>query len=357
MSNFERGRANVPSIKWANVWERAVESGCVFNLFIGGRGIGKTYGALLEHYRAFTSGRSGKMIYMRLSGTELDGAATTEENPYKRINRDQGLSIEFLPEKKHYIIAETERDEEGKLVSSNSIGTGRSLASFHNLRGVDFSDYDIIYLDEFIPTENVRKTPEIKQAGYLFGHAYETANRNRELLGEDPIKVIMTANSFSLDSDILRAFDLIKVLQRMIKTGQRRYTDRERSIYLELMDSEVSAAKRDTAIYKAMRGTAFGSIALDNKFNDYALTLIKAVNFNEYNPVVKICGIIIFKHKSSGELYAATKSGDAPTRFTGESIKAFRRIYRSTIMSAIELRAIYFDSADTYLQLQSYISR
>ena len=344
-------------IKWFDTWARAAASGCAFCFFIGGRGIGKTFSTLLHHREEYLGGNTGRIIYMRISGAELDGASTPDDNPYKKINHKCGCDVEFLPAKKAkgYRICDLVRDPEtGQIVKETQIGVGRSLASFHNLRGVDFYDYDLIYFDEFIPRQGVRRTPEIKMAGEFFAEAYETINRNRELEGEPPVKCIFTANAFALDSSILIYFDLIRVVQHMQQTGQKRFTDRERSIYIELCEApEVTEAKSETVLYKMLRkNKEFIDVTLSNKFVDRALSVIAQVPINEYVPIVQYEDITIFKHKATGELYAAGAVDRASQKYYNDTKQKFLRRYYTFLKVAMAENVIKFDSADTYYKLE-----
>lgn len=348
-------------LQWFDAWGRANASKCTFCFFIGGRGIGKTYSVLKNHHDDFMENKCGKLVYMRISGAELDAAASEEENPYKRVNYDCGYDVNFFPIKKSYSIADCERDSDGKITGSTVLGTARSLASFHNLRGVDFFDYTEIYLDEFNPVDNVRRTPEIKNAGYLFFNAYETINRNRELLGEPPVRVIFTANAFTMDSSILIAFNLVSVIQHMLRTGQTRYTDKERSIYIELcVADDITSKKRETALYKAAGKGKFAQTALDNQFTDYALSLVnRDVSIKEYYPLIRLhtttFDITIYKHKSTGIMWAGKRFDTTKLVYTDSTLLKFKRQYKALFKSAVMERTIYFDSADTYYKLMSVI--
>lgn len=345
-------------MKWFNIRGR---SDCTFQFFVGGRGIGKTYSALLSHYKDWKAGKAGKICYMRLTQTEIEQSAVKVGNPYKTINRDNGYDIRFeAAGKKLYNIYDTapgENDAE----TLEQMGVGVSLSSLGSLRGVDFGDVSEIYFDEFIPAESVVKTPAIKNAGRLFFNAYETINRNRELLGEQPVKCYFTANAFSLDSDILNKFKCIDALQHMQEHGQKRYTDPKRSIYIEICDApEVAAAKMQTALYKAIDADdEFLTMAIQNKFSDYVLTLLKTPVIMEYRPIMAYKNIVIYQHKSNGTLYAAKRKDTVPPgcaydeKSRGIFIKAFYFDYKT----ALQMRQIYFDSAETKQALDKALDK
>lgn len=340
------------NIKWFDSWGAMKRSNCVFNFFIGMRGVGKTYSALKGHREDFEREEVSKLLYLRTTTNEINMSAKEEDNPYKRLNRDLNWDIHFD--------SVGDNTKAYNIIDGDTIlGSGRSLASFHNLRGVDFSDYDVIYWDECLPTENVVKTPVIKRSGYLFAHAYETINRNRELLGEEPVKVIFTANAFSLDSDLLRTFKLTNILQKMQETGQKRYTDKERSIYIELAESEdFKQAKQETALYKALSNDSeMVDIALNNKFTDYALSMVYDVPLTEYKPFLNVGGITFLEHRNDGKWYATARNMTVKENYKMNEVSVFRRRWYTPMKIAIFERKIGFDNADTYYKVLQFLEK
>jgi hypothetical protein len=350
------------SLNWFDTWRRAAASGCTFCFFIGGRGIGKTFSALRSQRSEFLEGNTGRVIYLRITKAELDACATESDNPYKDINIVCGTNVQFLSAGKAegYRICELVQDpESGQIIHETQIGVGRALSSFQNLRGVSFRDCTHIYFDEFIPRKGVRRTQAIREAGDNFVEAYETINRNRELFGEPPVKCIFTANAFSLDSSVLLKFKLVKIIQMMQERGQRRYTDRERSIYIELCEApDIAAAKSQTALYKAMSGDEkFLSLTLKNEFTDRALSMVRDVPLNEYVPIVQYERITIFEHKATKRLHAAAKVDLCGQKYYDKTKQKFLRRYYTLLKVAMAENVITFDSADTYYQLESVLDK
>ena len=338
------------SFNWVDCRSVAERNGTTFNFFIGGRGTGKTYGVLTKQRDDIRAGKDARYMYMRLSQTELDGCATELDNPYKRINIKLGtkIGLDSVPKSTAYIIKD-KTDEEGELI----LGVARSLSSFHNLRGADFSDIKEIYFDEFIPTETLRKTPEIKHAGYLFNQAYETINRNRELEGEPPVRVYFTANAFSLDSNILAEFGLIEVIEHMQRIGQKKWTDREASIYVELIDRpDIAEAKKQTALYKAQaRNKKLLAINIENKFADAALALTnKNVKLIEYAPIFTFNDeLTLFSHKSTGAWHIVGRGYQGVKEsYRREMREKMLLKWGAAVRIAMKDRAITFDSVNTY---------
>ena len=337
-----------------NVWERAKRSQCAFNFFIGARGTGKTYGGLLHQHEDFFAQTCGKYMYMRLTLKELDTCASIEDNPYKKLNARYNWNCHFesIPKSDAYTIVDDAGDER------RVIGTARALSTFADVRGSDFSDCTHILFDEIAPSERVRKTPEIKAAGYLFSQAYETINRNRELEGQPPVIAIMLANAFRLDCDILYYYGLIPIIEGMQRNGQKRCTLPDRSIYIELCEApDVTDMKRDTVLYKALKGNKhIENINLNNTFNDYNLTLVRKVPLVEYVPIVYCDGVTIYSHKTTGTLYAKTGVDTCKESYDATQRSLFAKRWRAIIKAAIIERALFADNANTVYKLQEIIN-
>lgn len=350
------------SLNWFDTWARAAASGCTFCYFIGGRGIGKTFSALRHQREDYLENKVGRVIYLRTTVKELDACATDSDNPYKDININCGANVEFLSAGKAegYRICEVIRDPESRqIIKETQIGVGRALSTFQDLRGVSFADCTHIYYDEFIPRPGVRRTQAIRDAGDNFVEAYETINRNRELFGKPPVQCIFTANAFSLDSSVLIKFNLVKVVQMMQERGQKRFTDRERGIYIELCDApDIAAAKKNTALYKAMAGDdKFMALTLKNEFTDRALSMVRDVPLNEYVPVVQYERITIFEHKTTKRLHAAAKVDLTGQKYYDKTKQKFLRRYYTLLKVAMAENVITFDSADTYYALERLLDK
>ena len=342
----------MPNIKWVDTWARRTSLECPFMFYIGGRGVGKTFSYLKGHREAFHAGRAGKIIYMRLTEAELSRACRPDKNPYKKINEKCGFNIEL---KKHGEDATIiDHTDDGDIV----IGSAMALSTFYNQRGVDFSDFTDIYFDEFIPNKYARRTPAVKEAGALFVEAYETANRNREFEEENgkPIYCVFTANAFSLDSSILRRFKVNAAVEHMQETGQMRYRSPARGVYVELCESkEIADLKRNTALYRAIGDDdELAVINLENKFTDYALSLVnKKVSIKEYRPLVYVSGITIYTHKSRDFLYISKRYETAPNMYGDNELQKFYNTWYTLIVTHIADRLAEFDSTATYYELQT----
>ena len=214
------------------------------NIIIGGRGIGKTYSALNF---LITSGEA--FIYLRNKDNQLDESCSDFGNPFKRLNKDLNRNVTMNKSKKHAFIYEDDR----------LLGYGAALSTFESLRGVDLSDVKYVIFDEFI-----EKGKLMFNQFEAFVNFYETVNRNRELLGEDALKVFMLSNSQSLNNEILMGYNLVPIIEGMVRSGQRKY--KNENLCLLLPESEISDLKRQTGQYKLIAGTKIYKEVIENKF-------------------------------------------------------------------------------------------
>lgn len=287
------------------------------NIIIGGRGIGKTYSAL-----SYLIEENQPFIYLRNTDVQLKECITAFGNPFKRWNQDHDRNIFFKSEKSHSLIYDADQEE------GIPIGYGLALSTFENLRGVDLSDVKFVLFDEFIE----KRSLSFRQFE-CFISFYETVNRNRELLGEQPLCCILLSNSQKLANPILAGYGLIPIIENMIRSGQKEF--KKAGLYLSLPSSNVSDLKRDTLNYTLINGTKIADEALNNAFAFDSFYGVKKQNVNEYIPVCQIDDIYLYKHKSSGRLYACmVQAQNIPTFSSRDNLTAFLRAFGRKLYDA-----------------------
>lgn len=301
---------------------------------VGGRGIGKTYSAIDKSVTEYP----GAFLYLRNTKEQLQESCGTFGNPFKKWAGDHNRDIVMKLEKSHAVIYETTEKEQ------KPIGFGANLSTFENLRGVDLSNVKFILFDEFI--ENRTLTFDQFKS---FLQMYETVNRNRELTGQEPVKVVLLSNAQRLGNPILRGFNLIPVIENMQKNGQRSYANGP--IRIELPFSEVSEAKRQTALYSAVNGSNFAREALDNNFINDSFTGVKTVNLMEYTPVVCIDDIYIYRHKSSAMYYACSTPANVKQYRAKDNFIIFYRLYGMRLKLAYGSDQLQFSDYSTKVDL------
>ena len=310
----------------------------VFIFIYGGRGTGKTYGTLQEMIDG-----GHKFIYLRRLASQVDIVKKEDMQPFKTLNTDRGWSIEPFTINKYISAFYTSKpNEDGKRTpDGDSFGLLASLSTFSNLRGVDGSDLDVMILDEFIPELNER--PIKGEADALF-NAYETINRNRELTGSDPVKLICLANSNRIDNPLFMELNLIRKAEKIRKDGKDFYYDDKRKMLLiDLYKSKISEEKSDTALYRLTRGTDFYNMAIKNAFINEERGRIEHRPIKEYKPIVSIGEITIYKHKSKREYYATGFRSGSPSMYgTGQRERErFRKDWISLWRAYMQRRVVF----------------
>lgn len=335
----DNGYVNMPEI---------LKHPAIFKFIYGGRGTGKTYGALqemIDHEHQF--------IYLRRLASQVDIVKKPGMMPFKTLNRDRGWNIQpFTVNKYVSDFYESEEDEDGKLQpTGNRLGMLTSLSTFSNLRGIDCSDVSVMILDEMIPELNER--PIKGEADALF-NAYETVNRNRELYGEDAVQLIGLANSNRIDNPLFMELNLVRKAEKIRKEGRDFYYDEKRRMLLiDLYRSKISEEKSHTALYDLTRGTEFYNMAIKNAFLNEERGRIEKKPLIEYKPLVTIGELTIYKHKSKKEYYVTDHRSGSPATYTaGEKDRArFKKDYmylwkaymRNTVVFEEYMHQILFD--------------
>lgn len=313
------GYVNIPAIV-----DYCRSHGVAFLFIVGGRGTGKTYGML-----KYLTQTETRFLFMRRTQTQLDLIATPELNPFKKLNSDLHMMVQPFPVRKGiYGFDRFTTSEDGKLKPEGAnLGIAAALSTITNLRGFDASDVGVMVLDEFIPEPHERP---IKEEGRALLNAYETVNRNRELSGEKPVLLACLANANYEANPIFLELGLVEVYEKMKADKRRVYFNRQRALLLvNLDDSPISAAKKETALHKLTSGTDFAAMAYDNEFTADEKGRIKSRNLLEYRALVTVGEITIYKHKSKPCYYVSMhKTGSCPTYGPGSiECSRFRRAY------------------------------
>ena len=282
-----------------------------FIFIYGPRGTGKTYGALKDTYE-----KRLPFLYLRRQRQEYEAVAKDESSPFKSLNEDLNLSISVRSINKA-LSGFYEPD------NGSPIGYLTSLVNVATLRGIDLSDVKRILYDEFIPEPHVRP---IKEEGQAFLNAYETLNRNREIKGQEPIKVLALANSNYLANPIFMELELVSIAEKMRKSGENFRLLKDRGIALiDAYDSPIAEGKRETALYKLVnKDSEFYKMASENRFRDLDEAASMSRPLKEYTPVVRIGEITLYRHKSERRYYCSKHHSGVCPKFGFSSIEIER---------------------------------
>lgn len=313
-----------------------------FTVVVGGRGTGKTYGAL--EYVRYTN--PTRFLLMRRTQTQIDLLKKPQFNPFKAVDAVHGGETSVRSYKDSAVFYEGE----------HTIGYAIALSTMHNVRGIDISDVDIMIYDEFIP-ESLERV--IKDEYNAFLNAVETVARNRELQGRDPLKVLMLSNSNRISNPYFIGMGILRVIRDMRRKGDSERLLEDRGLLLiQIKDSPISHSKTSTSLYKMAGTGAFASMALDNEYNVPSVGPRRRVPLRECRPMVQVGELCIYEHKSSDRYYACALSSGSPVRYQPdpESLKAFRSRYGISLYKAYMAGDIICDDDISEELLRIYLA-
>lgn len=263
-----------------------------FIFIVGGRGTGKTYGAIkwiIEH--------NEHALFMRRTQDEADTILNDINlSAAKTIVTDMGLQLHARKiSKKNCILSYSDENEEEK----TDFITTCALSTFASLRGFSAAEYKYLFFDEFIKEPHVHA---LKSEGRALFNAYETVSRNRELAGLPPLRLICMSNSEDIYNPIFHEFDIENAAVKMLEQGNDYQLVKNNQIALyNLSNSPISRQKADTVLYK-LGNESYNQMAIANAFTvDSAI--IKSLSLKGMRPLLNYNGICLYSGK--GKIYAA----------------------------------------------------
>lgn len=261
--------------------------------FIGPRGSGKSYGIL----KSLTVEHNEPGFYIRTSKIELENLFDPELFPWGDLNQD--LNLQYTIKKRNKDLAMVTPNAE----SDQIICLCAALSTISHIRGMNASKYKWIFYDEFIGEAHVRK---MRKQGEAVKQMFETLNRNRELKGEEPMRLILAANSNDINNDVLVEYGLIDEVIKMREKDIeiKDFPDRRLRIVYP-MHSPISALKAQTAGYKGETGS-YNDMALGNQFVSFYDGNIKSLNLKDFTPICRIGALGIYRSKSTKKIYISS---------------------------------------------------
>ena len=315
-----------------------------FIFVVGGRGTGKTYGALEYVRKQALDGK--KFIYMRRTQDQVDKISQDDFSPFKSVDELTGTitTVQKMAGKTFSFI---------DAPSDKTLGYCFALSTFAKMRGFDASDVSTLVFDEFIPEKHERP---IKNEAEAFFNAVETINRNRELTGCEPLQCVLLSNANNMGNPLFLELGLVSRATKMLSKGVDTYRDEKRGLMLVIIqNSPISEAKKQTALYKLTAGSSFQKMAIDNDFDEQCSNLRHAP-LKELRPLVGVGEITIYTHKSENWLYVSTHRTGSPPTFDSSiaELNRFRMQYM-WVWEAYMMRRVYFEEYLCELLLSKYL--
>lgn len=299
-----------------------VKQGYPFTFVTGGRGTGKTYGALL--YARQRSAPSHRFMLLRRTQAQVELISKPEFSPFKALDLAEGFVTVTQPLTKYTsgFYNGQEQDDGTWKAAGPLLGYTAALSTFSNLRGFDASDVDLIIFDEFIPQAQER--PIKDEPGALY-NCYESVARNRT-----GVQLLCLANANTLGNPIFLDLQLVQTAERMRAKGREIWTDDERGIMLVILQqSPISEMKRQQPLYRLQKDSEFTRMALDNDFAYEERSGSGRLPLKELVPLVAVGEICVYRRKAGGYYVSGHRSGSPETFGTGaHDLERFGRKYR-----------------------------
>lgn len=294
-----------------------------FTWIWGGRGIGKTFGFLLD----VRYNNPRQFLILRRTKTQFDLLKKTRFNPFIPVDRLAGGFTAVVAERDTATFYNGVQEGDNIVPQGPPIGYALALSTMHNVRGIDLSDVDVVIYDEFIPERHERP---IQHEYTAWENAIETVSRNRELQGRPPLQFIGLTNSNTLDNPYFVGMEVIRTVDKMLQEGREIWTDRARGLMLiNITHSPISDRKAKTALYKLAGKNDFTEMSLGNKFAGEHCSNKGSFPLVELRPVVAVGELTIYKHKSKQAWYVCDHYSGNPPKYAADDMNLlrFRRDY------------------------------
>lgn len=271
-------------------WAAILSVGAVWTICTSARGPGKTYGMskyLLEN-EVFA-------FWTRRTVGELDTLCAA--GAFAKYNSDTGGTwmTEKLSAGLYEIYKGVEDEETGKIHPQGlPVGKYGAALDIARKRSLPFEDVSLWWYDEFIPEPHVKR---VRGEGAALLSAYETINRNRELEGHPPLRVVMTANTINLGNPLLMELGVVTAFAKMEveRTANYKWLPglRGGTLLVYPWDSPISERKAGTSLYKD--GNSGNDKALGSSWGTYGD--YKHPNYKEYKPYMDMGELRIYQHR------------------------------------------------------------
>lgn len=275
----------VPFIKLAK------KLGCWCLLIVGARNRGKTYSML-----KYAIEQKEQIIFCKrtIDDVNLLCAASKSADfdddlsPYADLNIDMGLNIQ--PHKMYKGVASFNNIQEDNTFKAGFCFAISAVAKYKGFGGLRNCKY--LVFDEFIPA------PWEKTFSRLEGEAvidlYQTASRDREERGNEPMLFVGLANANDLSNNLFNALEITDEVAEMAANHEEiRQIGRKLVVLVD--DSKLKIAKDEekTLIYQDMKNTTWGKVTFSNEF---ARNDLSCIGFRSIKGMKCRC-LIIYKNE------------------------------------------------------------
>lgn len=309
-----------------------------FIFVTGARGTGKTFSTLL-----YLIQNDEPFIYLRRTQDESDLQANENTSSLTKVLKYAKAKYSFGKLSKKVGVVYI--DDKPMIYTCG-------LKTFSSIRGVDFGDVRYAVYDEFIPEVHVAK---FKAEGLALMNFYESVNRNRELEGWAPIKLIGLSNSMNIANDTFMEFELVTPAERLSTGEDEIYiSDNDKVMLIVMKDSPISKLKEDTVLYQSA-SEQFSQMAIKNKFVMNDFTYVNRRNLKEYKALFRVGDLYFYQNKNKKDYYVSFVASSTRNIYTHSQadLERFRKkewkYYRKYLLGKV-----LFDSYKAIALFEKY---
>lgn len=259
-------------------------------IVLGGRNTGKTYSTLKYLYQ-----QKEKFVFMKRTNADVklmcssikdkESDFSIDLSPFKSINRDLNVNVRAFRMYEGFG-GFWNCDNENK-PHGEPVGYILSFNSISKFKGYDLSDCNYIVFDEFIPLPYERVN---RNEGIELLDLYKTVGRSNFTLHDRVLKLICLANSTTVSCPVLNELELTDVLVDMKVNNLDELYIKEREIFIRVIPdiNGFRELELQNPIYKAMSGTKWAKMSLDNDFAYNDFSSVKRVSLKGYRSLLEV---------------------------------------------------------------------
>lgn len=311
----------------------------LINMIVGGRGIGKSYGAKKVVIDDFLK-HGNQFFYLRRYNTELE---TTINSFFDNVSKEPSL-------KGHKFVVKGSKKGGHFYIDDKLAGFYGALTQYSYFKSGDYPDVRTLLFDEFMIEKGV--------LAYLPNEVNKVFNLISSIKRErTDFRVLLLANAVSIINPYFAFWHISD-----IRTGIQRFN--HKSVLLDIPDLEAPSVKNKADQFNyAIKGTDYEEYASFNKFADNNNLLIKSLS-KQSN--------FIFSIVIEGKPYGIYQEGTSwivsksynptgfqvTTDFNGKNDKNFIGKSQLTIVQLIQMakyNRLYFDNKFTRGELMVFL--
>lgn len=241
----------------------------LYNFCVGGRGIGKTFGAIKLAVRDYLR-KGEQFIYLRRYEDEMIAAKSTFGNDLLVDFPDHTFRVygnEFQYKRVHPGVYDEETGKTSKDIEEWEVaGYFRVLSKAQAQKSVAFPRVTKIIFDEFIIEKGFQRY--LPNEHIAFNNFYYTVNRSR-----NNTRVFFLANSVSINNPYFDEYDIrpdqLPEISSHFPVIDPNTKNKRPFIVVHFIDSkEFEDAAYATVFGQFIKGTDYAKYAVENNFND-----------------------------------------------------------------------------------------